>query len=50
MKAGSKQSNWLAKILDSMENRMEREDSKSIPVGSPQNKTSCTYTLALRHK
>jgi hypothetical protein len=35
MKAGGRQSNWLAKISDYIGNRRGMEDSKSVPAGSP---------------
>jgi hypothetical protein len=35
MKAGGKQSNQLADILDYVGNRREMHDSQSVPTGSP---------------
>jgi hypothetical protein len=46
VKAGGKQSNRLAEILDYTENRMEMEARKSVPVGSPVGQNDVTKNLS----
>jgi hypothetical protein len=49
LKAGGNQSNRFAEISDYIANRMEMEDSKSVPVGSSHGRMNRQYPLILTH-